>query len=92
MKRFLVVLQGDGEHYICSTVIGELTKAGDMFVDMLMTKASHGTGVIAPYPDNGTTRLVYKIMDGNSRKEFDDYDEMNLLYQASIQKYNESIT
>lgn len=88
MKRFLVVLQGDNDNYICSSVIAEIAKSGEGFIKGLLNKSSNNTGVVVPYKDS-TLRYVYKIIYGDNRKDVLREDEMAVLYSASIQKYNE---
>lgn len=90
MKRFLVVLQGDKDHYINSFVAGELGKGGEAHVTYLINKSSNNTGVVVPHTDGSTMRYVYKIIHGDKREDVLNKDEMRLLYKASIQRYNES--
>lgn len=90
MKRFLVVLQGDKDHYISSFIAGEVSKGGEPYVKYLINKSSEYTGVVVPYNNGSTMRYVYKIIYGEKREDVLNEDEMRLLYKASIQKYNES--
>lgn len=90
MKRFLVVLQGDKDHYISSFIAGEVSKGGESYVNYLINKSSKFTGVVVPYNHGSSMRYVYKIIYGEKREDVLDEDEMRLLYTASIQKYNES--
>ena len=90
MKRFLVVLMGDGDNYINSFIAAEITKGGEPTVKRLINRAG-GRSWVEPYSPNSTLRWVYKIIHGESRKDVLNEDDMELLYKASIQKYNEDI-
>lgn len=89
MKRFLVVLMGDGDEYISSFIAGEISKIGEERVNHLIRK-SCGSSSVEMYSTGSTLRWVYKIIYGEKREDVLNEDEMRLLYKASIQKYNES--
>lgn len=89
MRRFLVVLMGDGDDYISSFIAGEISKSGEDRIKHLIHKSCGSTGV-EMYSAGSTLRWVYKIIYGSKRDDVLNEDEMELLYKASIQKYNES--
>lgn len=89
MKRFLVCLMGDRNNYISSFIMGELSKGGEERVGHLIRKACGSSGTEA-YSCRSTLRYVYAIIHGEKREDVLNEDEMEILYKASIQKYNES--
>lgn len=89
MKRFLVCLMGDRDTYLSSHIVAQLDKAGEPDITTLINKACGSSGMYSLSPTS-TVRYAYKIIYGESRKVVLDEDEMRLLYETTIQKYNES--
>lgn len=86
MKTFLVCAMGEGDHYINSYVVAEVSKMGvNDITRMIRLISEHG--VFIPW-DGSTMRYVYQVVESERRKEAIDNDDMQILYKARVQKYN----
>lgn len=89
MKRFLIMMLGDGEELLDFGIIGEIDKGGEVEVDRLIRKAGRWNGVVKYFNDS-TLYNVYLIRAGENRKQVLADLNAKELYKDRVQGYNKA--
>lgn len=89
MKRFLIMMLGDGEELLSARVIGEVDKDGEVEINRLIRKAGGWNGVVKHF-DDSTLYNVYLIRAGENRKQVIADLGAKELYENRVQRYNKT--